>query len=1784
MEQFSKFNIDNENDESKKIVNNFKNELEKIKQKLGKNYIQQPLIKKENNVTNFHYLNNDKNEPKEKKIIEFEKEYKKEEEKEKEKSTSQNTSIFSKVPSFEELKMKYGINANNKPNSIKEITIETNMNIFNKNKEMQLLTDINDINNRKDELNLMNDKITLTEKNENDKIKENKINNNNFNNKIIDDEIKNEYNDDNNIEIFKQNKKMENNLNNNNNKYELINLMNLKKDTEDEIKNIFNRKELLELSDDSDNEKMKMEKKEEDEDEEIEIINKYIQDNKIGNNNMNINIPNNNTNNNNNLSDFGNISNININKEDNTQIPKENNQITEKEKKENDKNPLIEDESPIKVGNTNNNSILDTSMLNSKLVQQIKLIDETSENNRKKEEKNQMKLKEIENTLQLDERLTHKNREIRKNAIKELCEMCTNFNNDEENREKAFECFSPWVKYCLEETNSYVIPESLNFFIHFNSLFPHFLSSSIKDFFDNIERYINFGIQSINEKCFQILFMLFQEKKIFGQSLNYIRILFEKIINIYSKTNAKLGKKRKIYADLLIFIYNNIEDDYNTIRSNLKISSLKEVDLLFNKIKKNKENKYKFRLYNEPNLETSINAKSNNNNKINKTPEKKVKNNEKKEKTEKNNINDLIINTNKNPDVNDILSVIPNGFFEYHFLTQFQAKIKLLESTNNILSKVKTIKDKEKNLIDVYRTINYSIEDSNILIHLEGIKLLENICRLVQNFINTQKLKLLLETCFDKLKDKKSLVKSELFSLFNMVIENRCLEAEKFILFILQFCTNQKKDNSQVKMGLLEYIKYLFLQQNNVLFYEVNKIKEKDLLNFVKKTVIIIQKESLSSVKDLCSDLLIIIKRRVEDEDYFSELISELPNYRKKIIKDEGIEEKEEGEYKKNLRRIKSSYSFSKTKYNSGFRKNHFNIDNSDKKEKERNNKHERQRSNFERNNSTDKINISFSHGKNRIIKNNLNKKETNKDKNKSKNNTRTNFNIKSKTGGLAKFNPKNIKNKQNNNNSSNKKAKNNNKENTTNENTNKENDNNETEFYNNKPNKRKNKEENNSNVERKKENLLDNIHNLDINDIEKYSKVMINDFLIFVKKVCNDEKKEEDLAYHFNLIFVIFEKFLYRIIVLLNKEKKDKIIKLKKLLDDFIGNICKVIIITPCIEQIKGSNQFDITLLETFMEKIKEFSLNKEKFYMNLLLSLYKFCERDEVFPPELNPKPAVFYFLNYLKNGYYETNSEKLLSVLKEFISETKFLNEQEKEKLLIKDKNEINNDEKIDNEITIVNNNDNNNNEEDENIKSENEEIEKEEEIKKDNNKSIENKNNENIHDENENEEEEEIKEEIYKNKIKDEILKNDNNENEVEINKINTNNIMTRLRQFQEKLNNIPSLDKEKEKEKETTKSGTEEKNIKINENENIKKENKKMEESEDSISDDDILKENNNNNKNNRSNILKLNDNDFQKIEDSIKIMSKRLDNTLNKMNQVSSNRNNNRRINFMNNLNTNSLNNLNSINNSINVSKISENNNASIMTSESYLKNNFINLNNPNKNKEIIDQMIKVIKGELNQINIFQKAKEHFKMLNSVEEKLDFIKILKNNLENPVYLEIIPINSCTNLFDFILTILSFQILNQSNVEQIIVELQGISENLLNFRQLNDMFKIMLFLLKKYFPKNLNNKIEDISLVMIKVISYLLKELLKKVNKDNIIGKDIISEINDLFTVTPPSTLTTATPNAMFYKHIFTLLKSITDQIISNNKNELVNIIQYLQENKIVCEDYIQYLIRLKKKF
>ena len=417
-------------------------------------------------------------------------------------------------------------------------------------------------------------------------------------------------------------------------------------------------------------------------------------------------------------------------------------------------------------------------------------------------------------------------------------------------------------------------------------------------------------------------------------------------------------------------------------------------------------------------------------------------------------------------EVNDLSSVFPNDFFEYVFMTQFQEKLSVLEEVNKILPKIKTIRDKDnKNFTDIYKTIHLSIEDSNILIHLEGIKILGHIARLLMSDINMQKLKLILETCFDKFKDKKSLVKNELFNLFDAIIENECLPCEMLILFMLQFCQNQQKVTAVVKQSIIEYIKILFKTSKSKIKKLLSKIADKNYFQFTKSIVDIIGKESLSTVKDLCSDLLIIIKGKVNDIDEFNELIQPLPNYRKKLIEqnnENGNNVQSESNYKKNLRRIKSNLSFVRSR--------------SISKNEKSNQSHSRL--------NTSKLNTSY--------------------RNESSTSTPKTNKIKSqnilKRVNSSKQNIKVVKKKE-----QPKEKKKVEKEN-------------EIDI---KPSQNENKKET---LEQKKDDVLNNISNQDEKSLETYSKNLVRDFLYFVNKVSEGELNE-DLSCHFKIIFSVLQK-----------------------------------------------------------------------------------------------------------------------------------------------------------------------------------------------------------------------------------------------------------------------------------------------------------------------------------------------------------------------------------------------------------------------------------------------------------------------------------------------------------------------------------------------------------------------------------------------------------------------------------------------------------------------------------
>ena len=140
-------NFNNDNDESKKIVNNFKNELERLKQKLSKDFYKYSQIEKDKiktNISNYHFQNTEmKNEPNQPEVTEIKNE---------KISTNQNLNQV-KIPSLDELKEKYGINLNNRPSSIKDISIEAK---FKKENKFKKISEINE-DELKEEIKTIND-------------------------------------------------------------------------------------------------------------------------------------------------------------------------------------------------------------------------------------------------------------------------------------------------------------------------------------------------------------------------------------------------------------------------------------------------------------------------------------------------------------------------------------------------------------------------------------------------------------------------------------------------------------------------------------------------------------------------------------------------------------------------------------------------------------------------------------------------------------------------------------------------------------------------------------------------------------------------------------------------------------------------------------------------------------------------------------------------------------------------------------------------------------------------------------------------------------------------------------------------------------------------------------------------------------------------------------------------------------------------------------------------------------------------------------------------------------------------------------------------------------------------------------------------------------------------------------------------------------------------------------------------------------------------------------------
>lgn len=1380
-------------------------------------------------------------------------------------------------------------------------------------------------------------------------------------------------------------------------------------------------------------------------------------------------------------------------------------------------------------------------------------------------------------------------------------------------------------------------------------------------------------------------------------SENYIKILLEKSILYYS-TSSKNIEKKKIFAKLISEIYSVLEDSYHVIRKNVNVINFNDLEKLFKSVKKRKDISKRFIIYNE----TFDIIQSGGGNKLSDQEDEEevagmshmnpgnVINEEKYSKNSKN-LNEKnskipghnISSPSHSPsEANDIISALPDDFYEIPYVNHFNQKKEILEKAYKILSNLQTIKDKEKDHREVLSSLNYAIDDSNVLVHSEGIRCLNHIARLLKYSINQSKLKLLLLSSFDKFKDKKSLVKIELYSLYDSIILNSCFVngIEYFLNFILQFIQNQK--NPVIKQSLLEYLTILFSEDqkdesdfpNTNVKTMINNIEDISYVNFSKLLADAMPHETQSGVKDLCTDLILIFKNKTTKrgrsgnkhiEEKFKKIIDTLPSYRKNLIakgnsitgrsisNSRGISistEISEREYKAGLKKIKSNINVRCTSTsNEVNRGNRFNTEKSEKNENTAKDVSNLQQKLKEKNNlQKEKNEKSSSKKKSSVLKfNNGNGKENNliNEKNVDKDNNNAN-NTLSKKDLLEKMmnKKKTLEKKQKEENNKNEKETST-TSNTTNIkkiNTKSNPDSNNTNIknfpasqpppsHNAKNNSHSPEEEssfihtnrsqtttNISVLEKRMESAIEHIYSLTNHGLFEYTKKVIKDFLIFVKNVTS-KKLKEDMESHFQVILKILSKIWERI---------------ENAPDELIIQTLKVIIVTPCFIDLDSehkSDKIDKSLVDRrvfkhylypFMEQMRKIINNDEKVFYLYLDILNKFVNNETkstTFLDHVNPRPSVIMFLNYFLN---EENPEKfpiiemgVENLIYEVIEKSSFLSEYEKSefyKILESTSDKVGPDH-----------HDESGCEEDENLNSnlkssliENlgrEDQLEEEEISDACNLPHRMQNQEII--------------QLAGNKQEDVIvLKNTDKYLESE-------NILQQHidenEKLKERLNSIVQA-KQKFTSKDQLEKGNDKPFSSVHDQENSQ-----MKPSNTDISISHInasINEDIQDIKEKLKQKMRKLDMNIQRIESKTKAkeevsfnnnnFSQNKTENLSNENYIIANSSNNKtlldesisnNISILNNKKTNGNNlirNLQDFCEEENQEKGKYHSNSinlpnQVVSNQNYQNTNYFSnpLNEDNAKALILKIPSNLLDDNICEIALYVKLESLYQKSNS-ENKLMFTNELKLVLENNQMIKTSSFNCFLQLFEFLLNLLTHEIIlnndagnrihhkqhNSTNIynPSAMISLQEIIENTIKKKPMTEIFKVLIYLLRKYLPRDFNYMIDKLSVVYLKTISYLIKLCLDNKSKYNpefnmeLRCYDILHEINELFVTYPPSGLKEGVPNLDLLDKIYRQLRILTDVSINS---DLVQAKLFIENSKKrnktnYCQDYMQYLISI----
>ena len=225
-----------------------------------------------------------------------------------------------------------------------------------------------------------------------------------------------------------------------------------------------------------------------------------------------------------------------------------------------------------------------------------------------------------------------------------------------------------------------------------------------------------------------------------------------------------------------------------------------------------------------------------------------------------------------------------------------------------------------------------------------------------------------------------------------------------------------------------------------------------------------------------------------------------------------------------------------------------------------------------------------------------------------------------------------------------------------------------------------------------------------------------------------------------------------------------------------------------------------------------------------------------------------------------------------------------------------------------------------------------------------------------------------------------------------------------------------------------------------------------------------------------------------------------------------------------------------------------------------------------------------LLDDKIEEIEIYIKLEMIYYNLKTITSKLDFISLLRQVLNNVIMLKNSSFNVYMTLFNFILNLQIYELnLSDCNPSLPCEYLKSLLDLLVNNKELTDMIRIIIVLIKKYFPVNMGIILEQKNIVTLKVLNSYLKQLNQIILSAYINIKSVFIEINDFLFFSPPSLLSDEFPLAELYMEIYEEIRNTTDNIVKSckgkmMKNELMDAVVFIKTKvKNSSADYVKYL-------